>query len=99
MRIELGAGYDQTWNDEAGRVIDLSFLPSFRSDKYARGIKDGVSDTIATLARPFAKGQPAPKSSNDTWLIILAFLAVIGVVVSTVDRGFWCKITTMPHVW
>ena len=96
MRIELGAGYDQTWNDEAGRVIDRSFLPSFRSDKYARGIKDGVSDTIATLARPFAKGQPAPKSSNDTWLIILAFLAVIGVAFRRWIRDFGAKLRRCP---
>jgi uncharacterized protein len=96
MRIELGAGYDQTWNDEAGRVIDRSFLPSFRSDKYARGIKDGVSDTIATLARPFAKGQPAPKSSNDTWLIILAFLAVIGVAFRRWIGDFGAKLRRCP---
>ena len=70
MRIELGAGYDASWNNEAGRVIDRSYLPSFRSDKYARGIKDGVADTIALLALPYAKGQPAPKS-NDTSLVFL----------------------------
>ena len=60
MRIELGAGYDASWNNEAGRLIDRSYLPSFRSDKYARGIKDGVADTIALLARPYEKG-PGPK--------------------------------------
>ena len=77
MRIELGAGYNQAWNNEADRVMDRSFLPSFRSDKYARGIKDGISDTIATLARPFAKGQPAPKSKDGTWLTVLGFIGVI----------------------
>ena len=35
MRIELGSGYDKSWDDVAGRVIDRSFLPSFRSDKYS----------------------------------------------------------------
>ena len=64
MRIELGAGYDASWNNEAGRVIDRSYLPSFRSDKYARGIKDGVAVTIALLARPYALGQPAPKTKR-----------------------------------
>ena len=29
MRIELGAGYDASWNNEAGRVIDHSCLPFF----------------------------------------------------------------------
>jgi uncharacterized protein len=32
MRIELGAGYDASWNNEAGRLIDRSYLPSFSSD-------------------------------------------------------------------
>ena len=79
VRIELGAGYTQSWNDEAGRVIDRSFLPSFRSDKYARGIKDGVADAIATLARPFAKGQPAPKKFND---------GVLGMVFAALAAAF-----------
>jgi uncharacterized protein len=46
MRIELGARYDASWNDEADRAIDRSYLPSLRSDKYALGIKDGLADAI-----------------------------------------------------
>ncbi|MDB4197394.1 TPM domain-containing protein [Ascidiaceihabitans sp.] len=77
MRIELGAGYDASWNNEAGRVIDRSYLPSFRSDKYALGIKDGVADTIALLARPYAKGQPAPKSNNSPLVFIVGLFAAV----------------------
>ena len=77
MRIELGAGYDASWNNEAGRVIDRSYLPSFRSDKYARGIKDGVADTIALLARPYAKGQPAPKSNDSPLVFIVGLFAAV----------------------
>ena len=77
MRIELGAGYDASWNNEAGRVIDRSYLPSFRSDKYARGIKDGVADTIALLARPYAKGQSAPKSNDSPLVFIVGLFAAV----------------------
>ncbi len=77
MRIELGAGYDASWNNEAGRVIDRSYLPSFRSDKYARGIKDGVAVTIALLARPYALGQPAPKSNDSPLVFIVGLFAAV----------------------
>jgi uncharacterized protein len=75
MRIELGAGYDASWNAEAGRAIDRSYLPSFRSDKYALGIKDGVADTIALLARPYAERQPAPKSTDSPLVFIVGLFA------------------------
>jgi uncharacterized protein len=96
MRVELGAGYNQAWNDEAGRVIDRSFLPSFRSDQYARGIKDGISDTIATLARPFAKGQPAPKSNEGTWLTVLGFIGVIAFAFRRFIGDFSAKLRRCP---
>ena len=49
----------------------------FRSDKYARGIKDGVADTIALLARPYAKGQPAPKSNDSPLVFIVGLFAAV----------------------
>ena len=75
MRIELGAGYDASWNAEAGRAIDRSYLPSFRCDKYALGIKAGVADTIALLARPYVKKQPAPKSNDSPLVFIVGLFA------------------------
>ena len=96
MLIELGAGYNQEWNNEADRVIDRSFLPSFRSDKYARGIKDGISDTIATLARPSAEGQPAPKSTDGTWLTILGFIGVIIFAFRRLIGDFSAKLRRCP---
>lgn len=81
MRIELGGGFAKEWDNVAARVIERSFLPSFRADNYTGGIKDGVADTIAALARPFAKGQPAPKASKPSWfdgkaIFIFAFCAI-----------------------
>lgn len=49
MRIEIGAGYDVSWNDRMQRVIDVGFLPSFRADEYQGGIERGVDETIREL--------------------------------------------------
>jgi uncharacterized protein len=97
MRIELGSGYDKSWDDVAGRVIDRSFLPSFRSDKYARGIKDGVSDTINTLARPFAKGAPAPEATKQPPFGFFVFLTAIGLFVISRFNKFALRFRLCPN--
>ena len=50
MRIELGAGYGRTRDDDMQRVVDRSFLPAFREDRYQEGILTGVSETIYQIA-------------------------------------------------
>jgi len=77
MRIELGATYDASWNAEAGQAIYRSYLPSFRSYKYALGTKDGVADTIALLARTYANRQPAPKSNDSPLVFIVGLFAAV----------------------
>lgn len=49
MRIEIGAGYDTSWNARMQRVIDTGFLPYFRRDEYQRGIEAGVDETVREL--------------------------------------------------
>ncbi|MFK7752452.1 MAG: YgcG family protein [Sedimentitalea sp.] len=56
MRIELGAGFARDWDNAAENVVSRSFLPAFRDDRYADGIKTGVTDVINTIARPFHAG-------------------------------------------
>ena len=97
MRIELGSGYDKSWDDVAGRVIDRSFLPSFRSDKYARGIKDGISDTINTLARAFAKGQPAPKPTKEFPYGFFIFLTAAVVIFRRKIAQIFIKFRRCPN--
>ena len=92
MRIELVAEYDASWNAEAGRAIDRSYLPSFRGDKYALGSQDGVADTIALLARPYAKRQPTPKSNDSP----LAFsVGLFAAVVFTLSRWLGDRTTKL----
>ncbi|MCU9838283.1 TPM domain-containing protein [Ruegeria sp. WL0004] len=49
MRIEIGAGYDMSWNARMQRVIDTGFLPYFRRDEYQKGIEAGVDETVREL--------------------------------------------------
>lgn len=49
MRIEIGAGYDSSWDARMQRVIDDGFLPDFRDDRYQEGIERGVDETIREL--------------------------------------------------
>ncbi len=46
MRIELGDGYPDIFDDIVKRVIDHHFLPYFKNDQYAEGIENGVIETI-----------------------------------------------------
>lgn len=85
IRIELGAGYGRAWDRAAATVIDRSFLPAFRDDNYAKGIADGVTDAIATIAQPFHKGEAAPASKSGFGKA-LALFAGFGVLFSSM---FW----------
>jgi len=49
MRIEIGSGYDASWDARMKRVIDTDFIPSFRDDDYQGGIEAGVAATIFEL--------------------------------------------------
>lgn len=78
MRIELGGAYGADWNAHAARVIDRSFLPAFREDRYQDGIETGVTDTIDGLVTPFLAGEDAPQGGPElAWLIIGGFAAFI----------------------
>ena len=78
MRIELGGAYGQGWNDHAARVLDRSFLPLFKEDKYQQGILKGVDDTIENLVTPFLAGEDAPSGGPEIgWLLVAAFAAFL----------------------
>ncbi|ASM72563.1 MULTISPECIES: TPM domain-containing protein [Roseobacteraceae] len=61
MRLELGAGFGDGWNDVADAVVQDAFLPGFRDGDYPAGIAQGVSATIDVIARPFAANTPPPE--------------------------------------
>lgn len=49
MRIELGAGYGGEWDARMQTVVDRSFLPHFREDRYEAGIDAGVDESIRAI--------------------------------------------------
>jgi uncharacterized protein len=63
MRIEIGAGYGPEWDAMMQRVIDTSFLPAFREDRYEDGIRDGVEETIRAVSGSYPGEYGAP-----TWM-------------------------------
>lgn len=83
MRIELGKAYGRDWDRAAAKVIDRSFLPAFKEDRYQDGIAAGVTDTIDTIVMPHRSGAEAPSdNSGDSWIraIVVAVLAGLGLM-------------------
>jgi uncharacterized protein len=84
MRIELGGAYGRDWDRTAARVIDRTFLPAFKEDRYNDGIEAGVTDTINTIVTPFLAGEDAPAgsgSNNWVWAMVLAVFGGIGALI------------------
>lgn len=81
MRIELGAGFERDWDRASAKVIDRSFLPAFKEDRYQDGIETGVADVIETVVMPFLGGEDAPKASDDSfiWIVVAAVFGAFGI--------------------
>jgi uncharacterized protein len=56
VRIELGAGYDSTYDPRAQGVIDEFMLPNFRDNDYVEGIENGVRGMINTITGNWPSG-------------------------------------------
>ncbi len=91
MRIEIGAGYDRSWNARMQRVIDTGFLPSFRADQYQEGIERGVDETIRELtgAYPGEQGAgPVMRGWSWIWRLVQRVGEWIAVVALVPVAGF-----------
>ncbi|MDQ7071409.1 MAG: TPM domain-containing protein [Rhodobacterales bacterium] len=90
MRIELGAAFGRDWDRVAEMVVDRSFLPLFKQDKYEAGIEKGVSDVIATIAMPFHNREPAPETSGGVsgwWALLIPIPLLLAAFFNTIkDR-------------
>ncbi|MGR3661558.1 MAG: TPM domain-containing protein [Paracoccaceae bacterium] len=88
MRIELGSGYDGSFDAIAGGIIDDKFLQSFKQDNYRRGIMRGVDDIITRIALPNASGETAKpvKSSGDKMALGFATM-LFGLVWGLIFRN------------
>ncbi|MGH1576959.1 TPM domain-containing protein [Planktotalea sp.] len=96
MRIELGRAYGRDWDRAAARVIDRSFLPAFKEDRYQDGIEAGVTDTINTIVTPFLAGAEAPKGESDNWVWAIV-LAVFGGIGALIFKDKFVKLKKCPQ--
>lgn len=82
MRIELGRGYSAAYDAVAGDVIDQHFLPSFKYDKYSKGIRIGTTEIIRRIALPMTEGKEPPARSanpdkNSERIILFGFFTML----------------------
>jgi uncharacterized protein len=90
MRLELGAGYDTGYDVLAGDMVDRYFLPGFRDQDYAGGIRTGVDETIRRIARRHAARLPpealpaAPGGGLPAWPFAVA---IFGGAAALMLRG------------
>ncbi|MDE0589727.1 TPM domain-containing protein [Halocynthiibacter sp. C4] len=77
MRIELGAGYPESYDYLASDVIHYYMTPDFKEGNFSKGILDGTQATIDQIAYPFNRGQEPPErqapSGESNWPLILFF--------------------------
>ncbi len=79
MRIELGAAYGRNWDQATQRIVDEKFLPAFKTNNYAIGIKVGTTAVIDQIVQPFRTGEAAPakKTNDDPGLWMFGLFAMI----------------------
>lgn len=80
MRLELGAGYGREWDTVAQRVVDRNFLPFFRDDEFAKGIREGTGATIREIVNPFRAGEE-PAESGGNWFFVGLVAVLFGAKV------------------
>jgi uncharacterized protein len=64
VRIELGASWGHSRDDDAGRVLDDLVIPEFKKGRFAEGIVAGVKEMEAIAA-----GTAAPERAPAWWRI------------------------------
>lgn len=77
-RIELGAGWDYTFDAVCRDIMDNLIVPEFKQGRFPEGIKAGVEGLEA-----MAMGQELP-TRPISWQAILLIAAFVGLMVFTV---------------
>ncbi len=68
-RIELGAGWDRSYDRQAKQIMDTLIIPAFKRGEFALGITQGVQGMDA-----MARGLALPKPEAPWW-----FLPALGI--------------------
>jgi len=80
VRIELGSGYGNKFNQEMQRIINRKMLPAFRDEKYSQGIYNGTMATIDAVSETYEpKTETSEPTSVSIWSIVWAIIGIGGV--------------------
>jgi uncharacterized protein len=82
MRIEIGAGYSQSWDARMQAIIDNQMLPAFRKRDYATGLLDGSAHVIKELTGAFPDGY-LTRVPDSKFMLILKSMG-IGMVLMAI---------------
>src|SRR5207248_6758350 len=93
VRLEVGSGYDSSYNQRAQGVIDEFILPSFKKDDYPTGIEKGVRGTIFMLtdAWPTGAAPTIAEQVGDQLATVdpMVWLLGIGAIILGIGGTFW----------
>ena len=79
-RIELGAGWDRKFDNQAQQVMDQLIVPAFKRGDFAGGIAEGLRGLDA-----MARGLELPKAKTPWWILPAMIIGLIGVVVLIIN--------------
>lgn len=63
MRIEVGSGYDRSWDQRATNIIDRQMVPEFKRGNFGTGIEKGVAAMISAIDK-HAGNAPQETAAN-----------------------------------
>ncbi len=99
VRIELGSGYGESYNEQMQSVINQQMLPHFRRENYSLGVMEGTDSVVQILSQrastialqsartPTIKydGSSSPSDSGAG----LPFFVIVGGVIVTAFGLIW----------
>ncbi|MFN3360842.1 MAG: TPM domain-containing protein [Pseudanabaenaceae cyanobacterium] len=92
VRIEMGKGYDRSWDSRASNIIYSQMVPQFRENNYRGGLQRGIDALLRELELP-TQVSPAP-SLGGFWVLLATLAtggAVFGVYQAWVNRKPKCS--------
>ena len=89
-RIELGAAWNNQYNDESEYIMQQLIIPKFKQGNYSQGILEGVNGIDAMI-----RGLNLPKPTRPWWFFpaIIACVIFIGLLIRCLiknGRNGWC---------
>jgi len=99
VRIELGSGYGESYNEQMQSVINQRMLPHFKEKNYSLGVMEGTDSVVQILSQRAStialQSAPTPtikyhgSSSTSDSGVGLAFFVIVGGVIVTVFGLIW----------